>query len=433
MDMRRIGNAFKYMVIAILLAGCNLPDLPGSPTPGSTLPPAPTATLHVLPTGTSIPALTPAEQLAAPDLPDLGLPAGETLVFSGGHGIYRLLQAGGVLAPVVEHAEASYYDSPSFAPGGDRLVFDLKDPHGTHIYTVNPDGSGLSLLLDRIVFGYPAWSPDGEAIAYTTGAGLFVSSPQGKGLRLLAKSASLVFPAWSPNGKQLAVLGNPGDYSNFGNFYGPSEIYVVDSDGQNFHSVSGAVAGAGHLSWSPDAGRIAFRSFDGCGDINVLDLSNGSITDLTNTPDAVEQDPVWSPDGSLIAFSRAAYAPCQQDHVYIYHGTQLYLMKADGSQITALAGAKGDQPSWWPEVTLHADWQYRVTRAGDYLAVRTEPTVTAAARARLRLYTTFTVLAGPKPVDGANWWNIRSADGVAGWSMDVPGQYVFFSTQAGPP
>ncbi|NIV59296.1 MAG: hypothetical protein GWN48_28980, partial [Actinobacteria bacterium] len=54
--------------------------------------------------------------------------------------------------------------------------------------------------------------------------------------------------------------------------------------------------------WSPDGTRIAFTSFrDGDGEIYVMNADGTGLTRLTNDP-ATDQDPVWSPDGSQIAF-----------------------------------------------------------------------------------------------------------------------------------
>jgi len=53
---------------------------------------------------------------------------------------------------------------------------------------------------------------------------------------------------------------------------------------------------------SPDGEKIAFASNrSGFWDLYLLDLSNGIVTQLTNTPE-YEGAPTWSPDGSFMAF-----------------------------------------------------------------------------------------------------------------------------------
>jgi TolB protein len=53
---------------------------------------------------------------------------------------------------------------------------------------------------------------------------------------------------------------------------------------------------------SPDGEKIAFASNrNGFWDLYLMDLSNGDITQLTDTPD-YEGSPTWSPDGSFLAF-----------------------------------------------------------------------------------------------------------------------------------
>jgi TolB protein len=53
---------------------------------------------------------------------------------------------------------------------------------------------------------------------------------------------------------------------------------------------------------SPDGEKLAFASNrSGFWDLYILDLSNGDVTRLTNTPE-YEGAPTWSPDGSYIAF-----------------------------------------------------------------------------------------------------------------------------------
>ncbi|MEO2005763.1 MAG: hypothetical protein ABGY41_16885, partial [Candidatus Poribacteria bacterium] len=71
----------------------------------------------------------------------------------------------------------------------------------------------------------PTWSPDGREIAYTAAAGMVIAPLNGGPERTLLKTPeSEGSPAWSPDGRRIA-------FSRSGN--GPSDIWVVDTDGQN--------------------------------------------------------------------------------------------------------------------------------------------------------------------------------------------------------
>ncbi len=55
--------------------------------------------------------------------------------------------------------------SPSWSPGGERLVFWGSRPQGQALYTVRSDGSGVQLLVPQALRpGGPSW---GEAIVFS--------------------------------------------------------------------------------------------------------------------------------------------------------------------------------------------------------------------------------------------------------------------------
>src|SRR5512134_1924466 len=89
-------------------------------------------------------------------------------------------------------------------------------------------------------------------------------------------------------------------------------------------------------------GRVAFassRTADGNADIFSADIAGETIANLTNDP-APDRSPVWSPDGSQIAFaSRRA------------DNWDLYLMRADGGGLRRLTedAAYDGEPAWSPD------------------------------------------------------------------------------------
>lgn len=92
----------------------------------------------------------------------------------------------------------------------------------------------------------PTWSPDGRRIAFVSWDHLgldwsivYVVNRDGTGLRRLTpKRLEAWTPAWSPNGDWIAFPGAKG-------------IYVLHPDGSGIQKVPGTVEGDGGPTWSP--------------------------------------------------------------------------------------------------------------------------------------------------------------------------------------
>lgn len=137
---------------------------------------------------------------------------------------------------------------PSFSPGGDRLVVN----GGDTMYLISTDGSVLT-AIDK--GEYPAWNPKDNWIAhrgcYGADCGLWLTHADSRERRRLTTGASDGQPAWSPDGQRLAYISK--DDGNF-------EIYLINRDGSGKTRLTNDLHSDGLPVWSPDGKWIAFRS-----------------------------------------------------------------------------------------------------------------------------------------------------------------------------
>jgi dipeptidyl aminopeptidase/acylaminoacyl peptidase len=255
-----------------------------------------------------------------------------------------------------------------WSPDGTRLLVRLLPiPLSQEIVIVAGDGSGFRVVASGGfgVFG-GAWSPDGSRIAYSeahashgTDQRVYTVGADGSGRAGLVTDAesqlgqSDVDPAWSPDGAAIAFRGyrvtptSPG-VSWF--------LFTIRPDGSELRQFPlGDVYG---FDWAPDARRFAVVQWRGganagYGNILVLDRDGGGSTRLSLS-DNVDADPVWSPDGTRLAFTS------------IRDGNQeLYVMNADGSNVHRLTDnpAEDAAPVWSPDGTHLA---FQTNRDGNW-------------------------------------------------------------------
>ena len=119
------------------------------------------------------------------------------------------------------------------------------------------------------------------------------------------------YPSWSPDGERIAFNSN---------LSGDHVMYIVDADGSGLVDLS-SVGEGWQVDWSPDGRSILFTSHrdhpDNYTDIYVMRPDGSGVERLTNNS---AYTPAWSPDGRDIVFSAPG----------------LFVMRADGSRITAL-------------------------------------------------------------------------------------------------
>ena len=179
---------------------------------------------------------------------------------------------------------------PAFPGANGKIVFfsDL----GNDIYTVRPDGTGRVQITDDGTFDAdPAYSPNGQRIAFTKSNELYVMDANGNNqLGLVVTGEDL---SWINNNRILYTTNDSGDIS------------TIKADGNDVQVVKATTAGESEPDWSKAAGRIVFVRYDGNdNELFTMKLDGTGVRQLTHTNLVYEDDPDWAPDGSRIAYSR---------------------------------------------------------------------------------------------------------------------------------
>jgi TolB protein len=136
--------------------------------------------------------------------------------------------------------------SASYAPDGQRIVFESDRGGGQQLYVMAAGGGGAN----RISFGEgryatPVWSPRGALIAFTKqtrgGFSIGVMTPEGQRERILTTGYHAEGPTWAPNGQVIMFFKEQG---------GTSRLYTIDVTGRFEQQVQTPNL-ASDPAWSP--------------------------------------------------------------------------------------------------------------------------------------------------------------------------------------
>jgi Tol biopolymer transport system component len=132
---------------------------------------------------------------------------------------------------------------------------------------------------------------------------------------------------------------------------GGKRLMLVNADGTGLSDVTPGNSARQDIlepSWSPDGSQIVYSSnLDGNYELYTLHVDSKSVTRLTRTSRPVRNlDPVWSPSGKAIAFSRSGLSATSAS-------ASLFQIRIDGtaaSRLTKSSGRDGDvSPDYSPD------------------------------------------------------------------------------------
>lgn len=229
---------------------------------------------------------------------------------------------------------------PSWSPDGQAVFYSTYGyrEHAPGLYLFNLfSGKETKFLTGGSLNLGGKWSPDGRFVAMPLerqgNVDIYLLDPAGKIVRRLTEDAAIdVSPAWSPEGDRLAFVSSRS---------GSPQIYVLELASGKSRRLTYSGGYNTSPTWSPTGDKIAYTGrVAGRFQIFTIDVQGGEPRQLTASS-GDNEDASWSPDGRFIAFTssrRGRY--------------QIYIMQANGENQERLTASGGDDtnPSWSPRL-----------------------------------------------------------------------------------
>ena len=225
--------------------------------------------------------------------------------------------------------------SPAWSPDGEQLAYVSFEKKRSMVYVQRLKDASRELIASyNGVNGAPAWSPDGRTLAFTSSKDgnpeIYLLDTQTRSVERLTRHHGIdTEAAWSPDGRHLVFTSDRA---------GRPQIYRIRRDGTGVERLTFEGTYNARASYDASGERLALVTNQGGGyRIGVFYLESKGLHVLTDT--TLDESPSFAPNGAMILYAT------QQGGRGV-----LAAVSSDGRVKQTLRFQKGDvrEPAWSP-------------------------------------------------------------------------------------
>jgi tol-pal system beta propeller repeat protein TolB len=267
----------------------------------------------------------------------------------------KIPQDKSVLLHKIDGKESAY---PRLSKDDKKILYQSNQTGNWQLIIMDiKSGTHHPVMSDTYNNNFPDWSYDNEWIAFTSDRDgneeIYVMKTDGSDITRITNDPSRdIHPYFSPDGKHLLFNSTRANES--------FDIYKYTFSTNTTEQLTGTKEDETCARYSPDMKHMVFLKNDhSTDDVFLLNMENGSIQNISKTPEVTDGWPMFSFDNQWIYYSS------YETGVYC-----IYRIKLDGSGKEKLTTAKEGEEDARISISRNGSWLIYNKRIGKTIEIR---------------------------------------------------------------